>query len=834
MTFLNTTLLVAFAAVGIPIALHLLARKEPKQVVFPSVRLLTQHFQTNRSKIKIRRWWLLALRIAALGVVAFALARPVIAGGLSLTWTTIGILSIVGIALLALASFAASKPNQKTLVWSLLCASVFALLGAFAWGGYTLASGTKPVIDQSTPVALAIVVDNTPLSSWRTSDDDHLARLRVATKELILAANPKSRVAVVDRSSTPATFALDLQSAVSKADAMRSLEVVQPLESRIEAAARLLQTSEIESRQLVLISGLAESSFAADASGQDLPTLMKELGVRVTVWDLGGYVGVNRQVSIPTLSDRSPAPDASIVVATVLSLESRSGDTAERENSIGDPSDNSGQSKPRPTDKVRTTVECVLFPSRPSLPVVRNGKIIRPDAKPVDRANVELTPGRDVEVQLTLPPLPVGIHHGAIRLIGDDALAIDDTGFFTIAVLPPSRLLLVSDELEEAAEIAWAVSAPAPIDDPSSQYAIEQIAYNDLPASRMSDFDGVMLLDPPASALGESELERYRTSGGSVFVAVGDALGHDQVTIDGWPTFQRRWRVPEPGTFFDITSASHPALASLAMTPGGVPFQDFRIQQYWQVDPSGRGQVLMRYAGTDHAALIELSSLGPENESGNGRVLVLTTPIPDLVAPSKAWNELFSADEPWPAFVLVRELTRYLTNRSADTWTTTVGSPVSIPIGMQGDSGGNSRRLQWFPPVGSTPIPIDVPATDNSPMEAAKRIVIGQPRHSGVHWIRGAEPGLGFTVNLPRERLIATRIDPLDLQQMFGEEMFRQIDTLDEMEWTAGDENQLVSLWSPMMLLALFVFLLEQVLGNRFYRKPSASVPSSVHRSSAA
>lgn len=813
MTFLNTTLLVALAAVGIPIALHLLARKEPKQVVFPSVRLLTHHFETNRSKVRIRRWWLLALRIAAIAVVAFALARPVISGGLSLTWTTIGILSIVGVSLLALASFAASKPNQKTLMWSLLVASVLALLGALAWGGYTMASGTKPVIDVSMPVALAIVVDNTPLAAWRTADDYHLDRLRAAAKQLILAANPNSRVTLVDRSSTPATFALDLTSAVSKADALQSLEVVQPLESRIEAAARLLQTSDIESRQLVIISGLAESSFAKDSWGQDLAGLMNELGVRVTVWDLGGFSGVNRKVSIPTLSDRSPAPEASIVVAAVLSLENR-------------PSD-SDQADPGPSEKVRATVECVLFPSHASLPVVRNGEIIRPDAKPVDRANVELTPGRDVEVRLALPPLPVGLYHGAIRLIGEDALAIDDTGFFTVAVLPPSRLLLVSDDPEQAAEIAWAVSAPAPVDDPSSQYAIERIAYGDLAASRMSDFDGVILLDPPASALGESELDRYRASGGSVLVAVGSTLGQDKVTVDGWPTFQRRWRVPPPGTFLEITAASHPAMVSLAITPGGVPFQDFRVQQYWQVDvasqidSASQGQVLMRYAGSGHPALVELSSSDSDNESSGATVLLLTTPIPDLIPPSKSWNELFSADEPWPAFVLVRDLTRYLTNRSADAWTSSVGSPVSIPLRIQVESEGNPQRLQWFPPMGSTPVPIDLPESDGASSEIAKRIVVGQPKHSGVHWVRGADQGLGFTVNLPRERLTATRIDPQDLNQMLGEDQFQQIDSLDDMEWTAGDEDQLVSLWSPMMLLALFVFLLEQILSNRFYRHQS-------------
>ncbi|QDV41288.1 hypothetical protein Enr13x_11260 [Stieleria neptunia] len=844
MTFVNTALLFALAAVGIPIALHLIARKEPKQVMFPSVRLLTQRFETNRSKVRVRRWWLLALRIAAIAVVALALARPVIAGALSLTWSTIGILSIAGIALLAMASVAAGKPNQKTLVRSLLAAAGLALIVAVGWGGYTLASGTKPEIDDASPVALAIVVDNAPLAAWRTGEETQLNRLRAAAKQLILAANRESRLAVIDRSSAPAAFSLDRTGALSKTDALRALEVVQPLESRIEAAARLLQTSEIQSRQVVVLSGLTESSFATESSGQSMAALLESSGVGVTVWDMGGPVGTNRSVSLATLSDVSPAPETSIAVAAVLSLNEAAAaipvdDAGESEADQDAPP---GGSSATPPGSLSVTAECVLFPSSPALPVVRDGDIVRPQAKPVDRVSVTMQPGRDVELRMTLPPLPVGLHHGAIRLVGADALAIDDASYFSVAVLPPSRLLLVSDQPEEAEEIAWAVSAPVPIDDPASQYAIERIGYDDLAASRMTNFDGVLLLDPPGSALAEPELVRYREQGGSVWVATGDRLGDETVTVEGWPVFRRRWRVPEPGTFLEISAASHPALVTLANTPGGVPFQDFRIHQYWQLAPSDNAQVLMRYAGTDHAALVEWSlktagvDSAAENASGSGRIVLMTTPIPAITPPSSAWNELFQADEYWPAFSLVRDVTRYVTGRSAEGWMTRVGAPVSIPIRNQIaiEADGKPRRLQWFPPVGATPVPINVPQGENGRGGGALRIVVGQPKHSGVHWIRGDEIGLGFTANLPRQQLATTRIDAARLERLLGPDHLRRIDSLDEMEWTSSDETRVVSLWSPIMLLALFVFMLEQVLGNRFYRRSPASKSGSTTRRSAA
>ncbi|MCO8124089.1 BatA domain-containing protein [Stieleria sp. TO1_6] len=799
MTFLNATLLLALTAIGIPIVMHLIARKEPKQVLFPSVRLLTQRFETNRSKLRVRRWWLLALRIAAMAALALALARPVISQALSLTWSTIGIVALAAIATLVMASVAAGKPNQTKLMWSLLATSAVAGLIAILWGGYTAASGTKPQIDRATPVALAIVIDNSSLLGWNEGSSDHLTRTRSAAEQLLVAASPESRLAIIDRSATPATFALDLAGALSKVEQLQPLEVVQPLESRLEAAARLLQSSEIPSRQLVLISALPASSFNDQPSGNSLAGLIDELGIRVTLWDIGGFAGVNRSLSVPQLSDRAPAPETPVVVATTLSINQ----------------DESTTDQPETDQTVEVTAECVLYPSDAALPVVRDGTILLPAAKPVDRVSVPVSPGRNVELQMTLPPLPVGLHHGAIHLTGSDALSIDDSGYFTVTVLPPSRLLLVGDRTAEVDEIGWSISAPIPVNDPAAQYAIEQVSYQDLAATTMTNFAGVILLDPPENSLGTPELQRYIAAGGSVFLAVGDALGADQVQVNGYPTFSRRWRVPDPGTFLEISAASHPALNALAQTPGGVPFQDARVYQYWQVDPGDDGQTLMRYAGMDHAALLEIQATA----NVPGKLLILTTPIPDLVA-GESWNELFRSGS-WTAFALIRELTQYLTGRSSESWSMPVGTAVSIPIQSLTATDDQPRRLQWFPAQGTAPVPIDLATESGDETQPRQRILIGQPQHSGVHWIRGDEPGLGFTINLPRAQLATKRVEPSQLSALLGDEAVKRIESLDEMEWTAGRSQPSVPLWSPIMLLALVIFLLEQILANRFYRRPN-------------
>ena len=817
MTFQNTALLVALAAVGIPIALHFLARREPRRVVFPSVRLLSEHFETNRSKLRIRRWWLLALRIAAVALAAIALARPVIAGKLSMAWTSIGILMLTGVILLALATISASQSQTKKLTWSLLGIAGLLICLALTWGGFSLANADRLELDTTAPVALVIVVDNGPLSAWQTAGEACYEEMRSAAKQLIATANSQSRIAVVDRSSTPATFSLDVSGALAKADNLQALQVARPLQSRIEAAARLLQSSEIASRQLVVLSNLEQSSFPEIDSSR-LSGLINESSIRITVWDLGRLEGRNRAISLPTLSDDTPAPDSPILVSTILSVNDSGDDSAV---GVSD-------------EAIKVTAECVLFPASKSLPLVRDGNIVRPGAKPVDRVSIQVTPGRDQELILSLPPMEPGLHFGAIRLMGDDAFSSDDLGYFSFEVLPPSRLLIVGDQQDEARVIDQILSARAAVNQSRSQYEIETIQYIDIAASRLTDFDAVVLLDPPRAVFEEPEWLNFRRSGGSALVVFGPSLGLDKLEFEGGLTLKRPWRVATPGTFLELSSSTHPAIAAFSNLTGGVPFQDFRVYQYWQAEPSDQVLVLARYAQTEHPALVEIASVD-QNVVIPGRLLCLTTPVPELVRQSKAWNDLFAGDDAWPAFALIRQLARYVAGRKSESWSSLVGLPLTMTVDPQRwNEDDGVRRLQWFPPIGSTPIPVDLPEFSDEALPAKQRIVLGNANQAGVHWIRGARPGLAYAVNLPRESLQAERLSEPDVQRRLGlDEELRIIEAIEEMDWTATDSQPIVSLWSPLMLLALIAFLIEQVLGNRFYRSARSSGLASVQGGSA-
>ena len=80
MTFARPLMLVALAAVAIPIAIHLLGRRRARKVVLPTMRFAEGAHQASRGRQWLRRAALLALRAAAVVLLVLALAEPRLGG----------------------------------------------------------------------------------------------------------------------------------------------------------------------------------------------------------------------------------------------------------------------------------------------------------------------------------------------------------------------------------------------------------------------------------------------------------------------------------------------------------------------------------------------------------------------------------------------------------------------------------------------------------------------------------------------------------------------------------------------------------------------------------
>src|SRR5213082_2027660 len=76
MAILHPLLLTGLLLTALPVILHLLLRTKPKKLLFPALRLLQNRRRENVQRLRLRHILLLALRIAVIALIVFALARP--------------------------------------------------------------------------------------------------------------------------------------------------------------------------------------------------------------------------------------------------------------------------------------------------------------------------------------------------------------------------------------------------------------------------------------------------------------------------------------------------------------------------------------------------------------------------------------------------------------------------------------------------------------------------------------------------------------------------------------------------------------------------------------
>src|SRR5437762_280754 len=81
MNFLNPLFLFGLGAAAIPVLIHLLTRRKPREVRFPSLDFLAEVNQSEIRRLRLKQWLLLLLRTLAVAFLALALARPSLQGG---------------------------------------------------------------------------------------------------------------------------------------------------------------------------------------------------------------------------------------------------------------------------------------------------------------------------------------------------------------------------------------------------------------------------------------------------------------------------------------------------------------------------------------------------------------------------------------------------------------------------------------------------------------------------------------------------------------------------------------------------------------------------------
>lgn len=783
MSFLHLSLLAGLAVVTVPIMLHLFGQRQPQLIDFPALRFVQETRQEQSSSWQLRHILLLLLRILLLAALALALSRPRVH---SVTLDSILIVSAIGgLALFASVITAIAFVSRRpTSVW-LTCAVITLTLWStsFLWGYQALTVGPPvPSSDSKAPVATAIIVDNGPTMSYRAENQ---VRLDVAKEHAawILDQLPvESRVGVL--SGVPiGSLALDPASAEAQIKLIEPRGAHVDLPARIRTALDLVLASELERKEIYVITDLMSPAWTSPQP--ELKDLLDQHQgeVLIQIIDVGTTDHANW-----SLGDPKPSFET-IPVGSDLELEipvARS---------------------PGVTNLKTVTVDLIQESMDPRLPVIRNGELQTAPSQVVDRqvANLENDPAG--KVTLTARNLSEGTHHFTIRLDKSDPLDVDNARFVSIIAQPQKPALIVADNPEMAYMLELVVDPTQERDDTG----VEQVRYSQLGRVALENYALLWLHDPPP--LTQQSVERIRQwveAGGGLLVMLGPALGSlDSVRGNailsllpgqlGPPSQRDR---SDRSAFLTPVASSHPMFHELGDLINAQVWNPFAVFINWTFESYGSNAFLLMEVSDNRTAGVVGENVG------RGQIITFTTPIPQLeVRDQPLWNELWIADNPVPAFGLLRGALDALFGSSQTSTNFQVATPVSLP---------NDPR-EW-----PSRYELYLPNAESRPVESGEDTLdLGEFEQVGIYRLRGLRGeaiGRGFSINAPASDTRLERVDASLLEDQLGASHFRIARDRSELESSVGQARFGRELYPLLMIFVAGLFLAEQAMSNRFYK----------------
>ncbi|MBP5621523.1 MAG: BatA domain-containing protein, partial [Thermoguttaceae bacterium] len=457
MTFTTFSFFLAgLAATSIPAAIHLLSKGKPKRVIFPALRFAQEKLAQNRRALKLKRVFLLLLRVATFLLLGVVLARPYVAPKL---------------ASRTLAETAQPRESESD-----------------------EQPATEPeaagISGRDAPIATAIVVD-TSVRMDRVFENQTLLDRARSTARAILDQTPKgSEIAVLDGEYDGDAFLSDRFAAKTRVDKLE----IQPTgrtvaQSTLEAVA-LVERSELQTREIFVLTDSSQASWPR----RDVQKLRKRLdpseapqdAIVPTLYfvDLGNDSYQNVSIVDLALSAETVGADATLRIdVDVERVAPKSGDVV---------------------------VEIVFFDEKKTPGNLTDPAIFSDPEIVVKRESQTISFGegrakRSINFQTS--GLPLGTRVGAARVVGGDALAADDVRWFAVDVVDDWRLLVVAPEPTETKSLFLA-QALAP--DDLRRVGRAPFELDVVPFSRKNKSDNrPETLDDLASATSE-DLSRYR------------------------------------------------------------------------------------------------------------------------------------------------------------------------------------------------------------------------------------------------------------------------------------------------------------------------------------
>lgn len=780
MSFLNLSVL-AYGAlfIGVPVLLHLLMRRKPKHAMFPALRFVKQLQQSNQQRLRWRNLLLLVLRCLAVLGCAAAFSRPTVASELLGNWLLFGGLGLLSIITL-IATWIAFVGNRR-LMGRVFGGLTLVLLLCMAWiyCGIRGDGAGRLIGQEESPVAAVMIYDTSPRMLYRKQNQTRLKAASELGQWLLTQLPANSEIAVMDANAPSAVFSINRDAARRVIGALAVHHRSQPFAQSLSSALRLLDSTRKKRKEIYLLTDLTQQSWGTAPDAQVRSALAADPNLQIYVLDVGAEKPTNTALAESKLSDEF------LSHGSPLRLETRI--------------DRTGKAEVQ-------TVELLLEKPDRSRPMIVDGKPLLPELTLRDQQNVRLESNGSKWVAFSINALEPGTHHGQIRLVGEDALTIDNVRYFTVEVADPWPVLVAAPR---SAVPRFLTAALAPYEEQEAELSVfrcDTVDLDQLPNVRLEDYAVIALLDPTAenSHLWQS-LADFASRGGSVAIF----LGRNAHPIRQFNESEggrllpgalvREWRAGAQDIYVSMRDMSHPMLRAFRTI--NVPWIDFPVFRHWALDDSIPDATAIVRFGNGKPAIYE-------RRLGNGRVLVMTTPISDpLNNPERPeWNRLATGQNSWPFFVLVHEMFKYLVRDSDARLNYQVGQTAQAATPGTLDT----VRYQVFVPTGSWQ---DVTASNG-------QLTIPFTDQPGAYRLRRAttaEGQRGFAVNLSGSATNLARMDKDSLSAFLGVDSFRIAREREELHRDLGESRVGSELYPWLMVFVVMALAMEYVLANRFY-----------------
>jgi hypothetical protein len=784
----------------IPIVLHFLMQPKPVVLTFPALQFVRQRQLANRSRMRLRHVLLLLLRCLLILILAAALAGPSVASRVYGDWLTLAAVSASALIIsmiLAAAFWTRSRRN-----WTLVALLSLLLCGHLLYAGWSLwklvqNESAQLIGDSQAPISALIVIDTSCRMSFQEENSTRIDRAKDTANWLTEQFPSDSQICVMATDGEAPFFSVDAGAARNRIQNLQTTFVPFDLPRAIEAGLKLLDDAIHERHEIYVITDGSRRSWLTQGAVSLIKKLEARPATQLFVVDLGHDHPQNFSLAPIRLSAATISQGGEMTIDTAVQ---RSGDAAQRNIRLM-------IEKPDPTG---------------TLPVVRDRRVIVPDKFWERSQSVDIRENFTAPVRFRFSEqLPLGVHHGRVEIVGNDALPVDDVRFFTIEVRTEWNVLIVHPSDVSPTNLVEVLGGG--IDTGRSRYDVKIIAQRDLAGENLNIFDAVFLMNPEdaISTTLWTTLADYVKAGGGL----GIFLGHKAAAGGGGPgeSFQvpvaeqllggrltRQWfRPDDPDVeplYFSPDSLAHEIFAPFRSWETAVPWNRFPVYVYWGFQPDeqleqGSVHVLLRY-GNGHPALV-LRTIG------DGRVLLMTTPITEVDQPEGrvSWNKLFIG-YPIAAYLLVREAANYLSRSQVDSLNVDVGQTAIL----HNDPSEFPDSYRIF-----------TPRTDQAPAQISP--IDGKIRYRftetpGNYRLKGQMDEIvlrGFSANLAADETDLTRITPSELDQILGAESYQLATERTEIQRQQGTTRRGQEFYPVLLLLLAVILGVEYLMSNRFY-----------------